>query len=200
MSGIATTQMTILEALKTGNPIALDDLDRRLDIDRRFIVNSCVRLIYSGLIERTERGIYQITDDGLAQLESGEPIKSGKTGSRPGYRRERAKSLRQRLWNAMRAHNAGGQSKAFSLPDLMTVALNDGEGTPSTYNNAGQYMRRLKKTGYLLTLTRRQPGTRPGSNGFVLYKLVRNNGERAPVTRDAQKAIFDPNTNEVFKW
>lgn len=200
MTGIATTQMTILEALKPGSPIALDELDQGLDIERRFIVNSCVRLIHSGLIERTERGVYRITKNGLGQLKSGKPITSGKNGKRTGVRRVRSGGLRQRLWNAMRQHSVGGTSKAFSLPDLLTVALNEGEETPSTYNNAGQYIRQLKKTGYLLTLTRRQPGTRPGSNGFALYKLDRDSGERSPVVRAREKCLFDPNTNEVFKW
>lgn len=200
MTGIATAQMAVLEALKDGDPVALDDLDGSLGLERRYIVNSTTRLISSGLIERTELGVYRITNDGLAQIDSGEPLKSGKAGKRSGVKRMRAGGLRQRLWNAMRAYNVGDQKKAFSLPDLLTVALNRGEETASTYNNAGQYLRQLKKTGYLLTLTRRQPGTRPGSNGFALYKLERDNGDRAPIVRAREKALYDPNTREVFKW
>ncbi|WP_375590173.1 hypothetical protein ABWH89_04910 [Hoeflea alexandrii] len=200
MSGTATAQMAVLEALKNGKPASLDTLDRKLDAERRYIVKSTTCLIYSGLIERMEMGVYRITDAGRAQLDSGEPIRSGKTGRRPGVRRARAGSLRQRIWTAMRQFNAGGVSKAFSLPDLLTIALNEGEETPSTYNNAGQYIRWLKKTGYLLTLTRRQTGTRPGSNGFVLFKLVRDSGEQSPAVRLKQREVFDPNTREVFKW
>lgn len=200
MSGIATTQIEILKALKSGEKIALDDLAANLPFERRFIVNAAGRLITNGMIERTELGVYRITMTGYAQLESGEPIRSGKKGKRSGVRRVRAGGLRQRIWNAMRQHCVGGQSKAFSLPDLLTIALNPDEETHSTYNNAGQYIRQLKKTGYLLTLTRRQPGTKPGSNGFTLYKLVRDNGERSPVVRIREKTIYDPNTGEVFKW
>jgi hypothetical protein len=78
--------------------------------------------------------------------------------------------------------------------------LNSNEEVPSTYNNAQQYMRLLKKTGYLLTINRRQPGTRPGSNGFVLYKLVRDSGERSPIIRANDRLVFDPNTKQVHPW
>lgn len=200
MSGIATTQMAVLEALKSGDAIALDVLDAKLEFERRFIVNSTVRLIYSGLIERAEIGVYRITQAGLDHLVSGEPLKSGKTGSRPGYRRKNQKSLRQRLWNAMRGHAAGEICKAFSLPDLLTLSLEDGEESQAAYNNAQQYVRCLKKTGYLLTLTQRQQGTRPGSNGFQRYKLKRDTGDTAPVVRQSDKSVFDPNTREVFTW
>lgn len=196
MTGTATTHMAILDALKSGKEMALDDLDASLDIERRYIVNSSGRLIYAGLIERAEKGVYKITDAGLKQLASGEPIRSGKTGQRNGVRRVRAGGLRQRLWNAMRAQNGA----AFSLPDLLTIALNDGEESAHTYSNANQYLRQLIKTGYLKKLNRRQPGTRPGSNGFQLYKLDRDSGDQAPVSRVRRKEVFDRNTREVRSW
>lgn len=200
MSGIATTQMAVLTELQSGQPIAIDDLDARLGIERRFIVNSTVRLIYADLIERTEMGVYRITQAGIAQLASGEPIKSGRPGKRPGYSRKNQRSLRQRLWNTMRSFSTGEACKAFSLPDLITVCLNGDEDEAAAYNNAQQYLRALKKTGYLLSLTQRQKGTRPGSNGFQRFKLVRDTGRDAPVVRQSERAVFDPNTREVFSW
>ncbi len=200
MSGIARTQMTVLTAMQSGKDMSLDELDGMLGIERRYIINACTRLCSSGHIERAEKGVYRITEQGSAQLKSGKPLKSGKLGKRSGVRRVRAGGLRQRLWNAMLQNSAGGLNKSFSLPDLLTVALNTDEETPSTYNNAGQYIRQLQQTGYLKRLTRRQPGTRPGSNGFTLYKLERNTGEKAPVVRARQKQIYDPNTSELHTW
>jgi predicted transcriptional regulator len=200
MAGTATAMMTVLEALKSGEEISLDALTDKVHLERRYVINSITKLAYAGMAERAEIGVYRITQAGKDQLASGEPIKSGKKGKRTGVRRVRAGGLRQRLWNVMRQQNVGGQKKAFSLPDLLTIALNEDEETPSTYNNAGQYLRQLKKTGYLLTINRKQAGTRPGSNGFTLYKLERDTGEKSPIIRVREKKVFDPNTNEVFSW
>lgn len=57
MSGIATTQMEILKALKSGEKVALDDLAANLPFERRFIVNAAGRLISNNMIERTELGV-----------------------------------------------------------------------------------------------------------------------------------------------
>lgn len=196
MSGKATWKMAVLNALASGQMKHVSQLEAEMDIKRQFIINTASRLVIDGYIERTEKGVYRITKAGKKIIDDGIELKSGKPAKRTGVRKMRADSLRQRMWNAMR-HQGG---KPFSLPDILTVALKKDEETTHTYNNAGQYMRQLKKTGFLLTLTRRQPGTAPGSNGFQLYKVIRDNGDTAPVVRVRKKQVFDPNTREVFSW
>ncbi|MDZ7823011.1 MAG: hypothetical protein U5K75_02495 [Ahrensia sp.] len=140
--------------------------DKALDIDRRFIVNSFGRLACSGLVMRNETGVYTISHDGLRQLASGKPIKSGRQGPRTGVRRIKSDGLRQRMWNAMRQFSAGGQRHAFSLPDLLTIALKASEETPSTYNNAGQYVLQLKKNGISVNLNAPSKGHSPRLKRF----------------------------------
>lgn len=196
MTGTATSQMAVLQAIPSSGVIALDDLSTKVTIERRFVVNTVGRLIMRGYVARSERGVYKLTKAGAQFIESGEELKSGSPAKRTGCRLSHSGSLRQRLWNAMR-QKAGA---SFSLPDLLLVALNFDEDPVLANNNAEKYIRRLKKTGYLLTINRRQSGTRPGSNGFLLYKLNRDLGDRAPVVREGRGVVFDPNTHEVFPW
>ncbi len=201
MSGQATTQMEILNSFsETSEVLTLTDFNAAVSQNLDSVKSAVGRMVISGLIERSERGHYRLTKLGQEQRDSGEPIKSGKKGPRTGAKKPKPTAFKQRLWNAMRSYNVGGLSKCFSLNDLLMIALNDGEQTAHTENNARQYLRQLKKTGYLLTLTRRQAGTRPGSNGYKLFKLTNDTGELSPIVRIREKAIYDPNTREVVKW
>ncbi len=198
MSGTATTQMLVLAALPRKGTITLDALERLVGVDRRYVVNSVGRLILRDYAARHENGVYKITQGGRKFLASGEELKSGSKGKRLGVRKNNKTGLRQRLWNAMR-QTAGFEGRgSFSLPDILLLALNKDEAGSRTYDNAQKYMSALKKTGYLLTINRRQPGSRPGSNGFSVYRLQRDSGEQCPIHRMRKKAVYDPNTHEVF--
>lgn len=198
MSGIAIRQMAVLTAMPEGQAIVLDQLVEKSALPRPYVVDAVGKLILRGFVERHENGVYGLTRDGAEFIQSGETLKCGCQGERKKVKTARVGGLRQRMWNAMRFASGPEGRGTFSLPDILSAALHAGEETKGTYSNAGKYITALKKTGYLLTINRRQQGTKPGSNGFEVYRLDRNEGEKCPIHQTRKACVFDPNTGEFF--
>lgn len=190
--GNAHNQMALIRALPAGACLTVDDLTAVVPMDRRVIVKTAGALVTRGLLERVERGCFQLTAEGRRVVESGESLSSGPQGSHTGARTPRRTTLRTRLWRAMRVHGK------FTVGDLLTAAVRGAEKDPE--NNAHQYLRRLQEAGYLHRLPVRRKGTALTSNGFCRWTLIRDTGPDAPMLRRTATGweIRDPNTGEVW--
>ena len=191
MSGIATNQMAIRDQLVRGVCLTIDVLDNALgDIARKEIVKSIGGLISRGYVERIERGCYQLTDAGESSRHNNETLKSGPNRRHTAKaRKAMPNTFRQRAWNAMRI------SVSFTVPDIVAVAKTENDKKAEL--NLQRYFHRLNAAGYLLQLSMRARGTRPGSNGFKRYRLINNTGDFAPVYQEKTGGMFDHNTREV---
>lgn len=191
MPGLATTQMTVRDQLIIGVCLTIDQLDEAIeDIGRREIIKSIGGLISRGYMERVERGCYQLTPVGEKSRHSHETLTSGPNGPHTAkVRKPLPNTFRQRAWNAMRI------SGSFTIPDISAVAKN--ENDKGAELNLQRYFHRLNAAGYIMQLSVRAKGTRPGSNGFKRFRLIKNTGETAPVYQPKKRRVFDHNTGEV---
>lgn len=98
--------------------------------------------------------------------------------------------LRQRAWWVLRARGM------VTIPMLLS-SISDGS-EKSAHSNLSKYMRALEQAGFITRAASRERGQAKTSNGFLRYRLTRNNGRIAPVYRVAAREVFDPNTGEVF--
>lgn len=191
ITGNATHQAALLGVMASGNagPLTMDQLDAVLPIGRKKIATAAGRLILRGFVERAETGVYALTLTGRKALAEGVSLKSGPhRGKRkhPVYR----DTLTQRAWTAMRLQ------PRFSLGDIITLAANDQDGQPE--KALQRFVHRLKSTGYLVELPARRRGSTRTSNGFKVFRLVRDTGEHAPRWIDRQRSMKDWNTREIF--
>lgn len=169
--------------------ITLDALDERLETQSRAaIVMAAGVLAQRGLLERPAPGRYRLNSAGRLALANGAEIKSGPRATRATAVQTR--SLRARLWRAMRA------MQKFSLDDVLLRAANGDEADAP--NNAIKYINALERAGYLVRMRQRLPGDAPTSNGFVRWLLVRNTGPLAPIWQTRQGRLFDPNTQDTY--
>lgn len=190
MTGIATNQMAIRDILIRGDCLTLDELDAALPpIARKEIVKAMNGLITRGLAERVERGCYQLTKDGEWSFLDQEVLTSGPNGAHSRrVRTIRRQTLRQRAWNVMRL------GKAFTIPELVT-ATSTGERDP--VSALQRYCKQLERSGYLVRLPRRERGSRPGSNGYLRWRLLDDTGPEAPIFKAKKQVMFDGNTREA---
>lgn len=166
----------------------LDGIAVALGRDRRAIVKAIQQVKRRGLAENHGRGAYTPTAEGIAWVNSGREIKAGQ-GKRP---RTATSGLRQRAWWVIRAR------KTVTLPELLT-SLADGTEKDAA-NNLSSYLGPLVNAGFLRILTSRQPGNALTSSGHRRYQVGRDNGRLAPVVRQTDRVVFDPNTGEVFPY
>ncbi len=99
--------------------------------------------------------------------------------------------LRQRAWWVMR------RRVSFTLPELLST-LADGTERDAT-SNLGKYLRALAKAGIIRAEAERQPGAKLTSNGHIRYRLIINEGRKAPVWRAKSNSVFDPNSGRVYE-
>ena len=137
---------------------------------------------------RARIGIYMIRPAGKAALASGIRISSGPIDKNASVLARRiTNSFRDRLWTSMRLR------RIFTLRDIVADAE---AGEKDAENDAGRYVRILSSAGYVRTEPGREPGTKPGSNGFKRFRLVKDTGPRAPLHRSKVGLIHDFNTGE----
>lgn len=182
----ATHQIAVLGAIGA-ETVNLNALETRLPIPRAALIAAAGRLVSRGLLERSELGVYGLSETGLTILRDGLKI-----GGDPKKRRKEPlyiDSLRQRAWAAMRLVGR------FTVGDLAIRAVRDevdGE------DSIRRFCLALTRADYLIELSGRAAGTAPSSNGFKVWQLVRNTGEHAPRYRSASRDFVDRNTREVF--
>lgn len=177
----------ILVALAGGTD-ELHALAQKVGTNSDQVVIAVQRMKRRGLVEIVGRGRYKVTDAGRAFLASGQRITSGQAATRP---RQQTRGMRQRAWWVLRAR------QTVSIRDLLTALADGTEKNAET--NLARYLRTLARAGFLVELPR-VPGTLLTSPGFKRYRLVRNNGRQAPVVRQHQRTVFDPNTGEAFPF
>ncbi|KAA6405779.1 hypothetical protein [Candidatus Tokpelaia sp.] len=171
MAGIATHQIAVLGAVGKGH-LSLDALAEHLPIGRKYIAKAASKLILRGFLSREDKGGFSLTAPGSAFLDKGEMLKSGPKGT-IGRPKIYADTQRQRIWRAIRL------IRRFTVSDLAILACTGEEATP--YDNIQAYIRKLAGSGYLTELPQRQAGQAETSNGFKIYRLIKDTGPRAPV-------------------
>lgn len=189
--GNAPNQMTLIAALPEGACLTVEELTGLVALERKVLVKTAGALVTRGLLERVERGCFQLTPEGVAVKDGKVPLKSGPRGPHTGRRKGVRNTLRVRLWRAARA--AG----KFTVPDLLMLAAKGSE--KSAAGNAQRYLRHLEQAGYLFRLRAKAPGTALTSNGFTRWQLIRDTGPEAPILRQTAEGweMYDPNTREV---
>ncbi len=142
----------------------------------RQINSSLCRLVTHGLVERIEKGCYQLTAKGFEALASDNFYAEHNTAPRHSYRPKR-RTIRDKLWQAMR------MLEKFTANDLVIRS-------EAKEDNAKSYIEKLRKAGHIVILRK--------AGGVNLYKLVKSTGDKTPFYSPKHEAVIDPNTNE--KW
>lgn len=189
MATLETNQNRILNALP-GACKTLGILSCELGLTHRQVTTAASSLIRKGFVERVSAGCFQLTGEGQAAVASGIEIKSGPNAPFQDVRGPMRDTLRQRAWNAMRIH------QSFTINELLLASTHGPE--QDAKNNLQRYLSALVKAGVLRRMRRRVAGTRPSSNGFLRYQLLRDLGEIAPTLRAAKGVLHDHNSGEEF--
>ncbi len=147
----------------------------------RQINSSLCRLVTHGLVERVEKGCYQLTAKGFEALEKDNFYEEHNTAPRPYYK-ARPRNARDRIWQAMRI------LQKFTMADLAIRA-------ETTCSNVSKYLRPLEKAGYISFL-RKAGDDAPTSNGVNVYRLIRDTGEKRPLYKARFNWVIDQNTGE----
>jgi biotin operon repressor len=181
-----TVATELLQTLNDGTPRFLSDLASQMERSRRQVSDAAAQLRTRGFLSLQSAGYYKLTNDGIDAALRGTAITSGPVKA-SGARRLVRNTFRERAWRSMRFR------RQFTLSDVLIDATADDK---NPHNNLARYVRYLMWAGYLEELSRRQVGTKPGSNGFKQYRLVKDSGRASPVYSAARKTLFDPNTQE----
>jgi|GEM_PF-745261 hypothetical protein len=181
MMGIAQT--VLVEIVRGHGQLAV--LATLSDKPRGDVVKAVQRLKRRGLVAAVEPGLYAATEAGRAFVQAGHAVASGQ-GVKP---RRRTRGLRQRAWWVLRVRGV------VTIPDLL-MTLADG-AERDAHANLSKYLHALCRAGFVAEIGR-SAGAAPTSNGHKRYKLVRNNGRQAPVVRQRQRTVFDPNSGDCF--
>lgn len=187
---VETHQTRLLRALP-GVCKTLDVLSDELGWSHRQVTNAASALIRKGLAERVEAGCFQLTPQGAEAVMAGMEITSGPNGPHESTQKPLPNTLRQRAWNVMRIQ------RSFTIHDLLVAATQGQE--KDAINNLQRYCRLLAKAGVLRLMKRRVAGTKPTSNGYQKYQLLKNLGEFAPTVRPKTGVLHDHNSGEEFK-
>ena len=192
MSGSAKNQNALFQLFDEGSILGVDELSEASGISRHETIKTAGYLINRGYVDRTELGVFTLTEKGLSARQDGVEIRSGPMGPDTGIGRKPFKdTLRQKAWTAMRVMGV------FSTSEIVAIACDD----PSEQDHANlrRYCKGLRGAKFLLDMPTRERGAAETSNGFKRYRLFNDTGEIAPTYRSGKKEVFDHNTREVFK-
>lgn len=181
----------LLQFLRDGKDVTVAALAQSVDRPRDQVVRSLVSLAGRGLVVWDGEQC-RLTDAGRLAVDSKAVVRTGAAG-RPRRARVEPTSLRARAWKALRME--GGKS---TITNLLSLLATDGDGSPAP--NLAKYFKSLCRAGIMSRLERRVKGIAPTSNGFVVWVVIRDLGPRAPVCRDAQKQVFDPNSKTIYPF
>lgn len=104
--------------------------------------------------------------------------------------RKATKGLRQQAWWVMR------RRVVFTVHELLATIATGTERDAES--NIGRYVRMLEKVG-MLKIDGRTPPTSVTSNGCIRYRVVIDNGRKAPVWRQRNGGVYDPNTGDCYE-
>jgi len=182
---MALSAQTILHLVAGGNE-QLEQIAKATGSPKHDVVKAIQRIKKRGLIEIKSSGVYALTAEGVDWVKAGKVIKAGQ-GKRP---RTATRGLRQRAWWVIRAR------RSFTVPELLSTLADGSEKGASS--NLSSYIGPLVKAGFLNVSTKRDPGQALTSPGHRRYQIARDNGRLAPVIRQKDRVVFDPNTEETF--
>ncbi len=181
-----TVATELLQALKDGKPRFLSDLATEMGRSKRQVSDAAALLRSRYLLSLLGAGYYSLTDKGVAAAARGAVFTSGPRKA-SGARRMVKHTFRERAWRSMRFR------RQFTQSDILIDATAEDR---NPHNNLARYVRYLLWAGYVEELPFRQAGTKPGSNGFKQYRLIKDSGRAAPVYSEARQMLLDPNTGE----
>lgn len=186
--GPGELQMAVLRAVQKRGRAATIHIAEDLQVAPKRVSKAASCLVGRKYLSRIRIGIYAMTNAGVAALASGKVITSGPIDANSSaLTRAATYGFRDRLWQSMRMRGS------FTIHDLVCDAVN-GEG--DAVNDTSRYIRYLKLAGYVRELPGRVTGTKPGSNGYKRFRLIRNSGPRAPLYRSKLGVLHDFNTGE----
>lgn len=180
----------MLALLAEAGPVGVPTvkLAQLIGITSKRASKAAASLIARRYAARPRIGIYAITPTGKLALASGVRISSGPLDKSASVLvRKVTNGFRDRLWTSMRLR------RTFTIRDLLADAES---GEKDAENDAGRYLRILASAGYVKIEAGREPGTKPGSNGFKRFRLAKNTGPRAPLHRSKLGLVHDFNTGE----
>lgn len=176
MAGHGENQMALLAALYASpmGGVGMAALMDATGIVRVQISHSIGSLVMRGLVVRLERGLYQITPEGIDFHEGGERITCGHIHPLTGTREIKSRlTLRQKAWTVMR------MGDVFDVDGLASVASDASDRKPRI--NLRRYVKALLDAGYLDVVPTERRIKVSNRKGFKRYRLARNTGETAPV-------------------
>lgn len=162
----------------------LAELETATGAPRKHLVKAVQVLKRHELACIVSRGEYALTELGRARAQAGHPVNPGQ-GTRP---RTRTVGIRERAWWHFRAH------KVATLKELIGTHADGHESDPVT--NLYKYVNSLEKAGILTRSQKRVPARQ--SRGLVQWSLARDLGKKAPVWREREKVIYDPNSGALY--
>lgn len=176
----------ILAALpQQGACMTLDEVAAATGLPPERITRLVTALNRNGLISMAQRGCYRRTPAGDAAIAAGTLPKSGPRGPR-GVPNTSQGGLAERLWRALR------MLRRATLPELLEIA----DPRECRYDDhAARYLRQLKAAGVTGVSNRKVAGTALTSNGFKQHILLRDLGPKAPIWRQREKRLWDPNSS-----
>ncbi|PYE87530.1 hypothetical protein [Phyllobacterium leguminum] len=178
----------VLQCLSDGSCRTVDEIGAVLPLSRRQIWGGASILIKRDYLDRTERGCYRLTQAGLNAAANGEKIAGGPIGPDTCIARKPLQNtLRQRAWNAIRI------SPSFTVGDIVMAAARD-ERYPDIA--VRQYIRLLRRAGYVAELPTRQRGTHRNGGSSKRFRLVKDTGPISPAWRTHKGALWDYNLRQ----
>jgi len=176
----AENQNTILRAIGSDACLTIEALEAATGLSRKAISQACTKLVYRGFVDRVETGCFQLTKEGRIVVSNNAVLNSAPI--RPfGKKRKHGKSMRIRIWRAVRL------KQKFTISDIVTLASKN-EKAPR--DSVQRYLRLLFQSGYLRDLKSDKRTRR--------YVLIRDTGPEAPMIQRDKKAVYDPNTEETY--
>lgn len=186
--GPGELQTAVLKAVQDAGRDTTASLAVQLGISAKRASKAASALVLRGYLVRIGVGCFKLTSTGTVALASSKVITSGPINADATVpHRAITYGFRDRLWQSMRMRGS------FTIHDVVSDAV---DAEADAINDASRYIRILKGAGYVRDLPGRVAGTRPGSNGYKRFKLVKNTGPRAPLHRSKRGVIHDFNTGE----
>lgn len=180
---VATDPMTLDVLAATTGKTKREVVKMTQVLKRRGYITVCDAL--DAKLGTGARGMYLATDAGTAFAATDDDIKPGKAGPRPCTR---TRGLRERAWWHFRAHSVA------TVRDLLSTHADGTE--KAAQDNLYKWLIALEAVRILKRLPMKQPAKQ--SKGRVVWSLAKDLGPAAPVWRQLAKAVFDPNSGEIF--
>lgn len=170
-----------------GAPVTIAEMAAALGQPNRKVVYAMDKLRIQGFVDRVKTGRYQLTQNGLDARAAGKRVTSGPNGPLTGQKRPRRKTLKAKVWKALRV-----RGKA-TIDELIQVIGDCGLKDPR--GSAQRYLYTLARAGYVCTLKNRRAGTAPTSPGYKVYVLLpgMSTGPTPPMYSQKHGAVIDFN-------